>query len=37
MYDIHSLNQTLAQDIRFYVYAYLNYGKKYYNNVKEKI
>lgn len=29
MYDTHSLNQILAQDIRFYVYVYLNYGKKY--------
>lgn len=36
MYDTRSPNQTLAQDIRFYVYAYLNYDKKYYNNVKEK-
>lgn len=36
MYDTHSLNQILAQDIRFYVYVYLNYGKNTRTTLKKK-
>lgn len=37
MYDTHFVNQILAQDIRFYVYAYLNYGKNTRTTLKKNL